>query len=153
MEQKYFPLFISMEQKKVLLFGAGNIAIRRARGLLEFGATLTVIAPEISDGFFELKNQYAEQIKLCRRTYNPGEIKEADIVLSATDDPTVDFSIYNECKEKKIPVNIASDQTLCDFQFPALITQDNLVIGVNSGGSDHHKVRKVSAVIRDILKK
>ncbi len=152
MGKKYFPLFISMEQKHILLVGAGSIALRRARGLLDFGAVLTVIAPEIRDEFRILQRQYGkDNLILMQREFLPGEIEAYDFALSATDSREVDSEVYRECKDKKIPVNIASDQRLCDFQFPALIEYDQIVIGVNSGGSDHKKVRNVSADIREVL--
>lgn len=152
MREKYFPLFISMEQKKILLVGAGGIALRRAGGLLDFGAVLTVVAPKIRDEFHILQQQYGEDnLILVQREFVPGEIEGYDFVLSATDSREADFGVYRECRDKKVPVNIASDQSLCDFQFPALIEYDQVVIGVNSGGRDHKKVRNVSAGIREFL--
>lgn len=154
MGKKYFPLFISMEQKQVLLVGAGNIALRRAKGLLRFGTILTVIAPKIREEFWSLQEQYGENnLILMQREFVPGEIEGYDFVLSATDSEEVDFAVYRECRDKKVPVNIASDQSLCDFQFPALIECDNVVVGVNSGGSDHKKVRSISADIRELLQR
>ncbi len=152
MNKKYFPLFISMEQKRILFVGAGNIALRRAKGLLEFGAVVTVIAPDIHTEFYKLQKQYGEEkLSLICRSFIPGEIGNCDFVLSATDSRKTDRSVYTECREKKIPVNIASDRVLCDFQFPAIIEYDNIVIGVNSGGDDHRKVRDISAKIRGLL--
>lgn len=154
MEKKYFPLFISMEQKHILLVGAGRIALRRARGLLGFGAVLTVAAPKIRDEFRELQEQYGEEnLILIRREFVSGGIDGYDFVLAATDSRETDFAVCRECRAKGVPVNIASDQKLCDFQFPALIESDDVVIGVNSGGSDHKKVRSISADIRELLKK
>ena len=151
MEEKFFPVFISMKNRQIWLIGAGNIALRRAAGLLDFGAVLTVIAPEISAGFYELQRTCGEErLILEKKKFVPGSIPAEGLlfVLSATDDRETDRAVYAECKEKGISVNIASDQTMCDFQFPALIQQENLVIGVNSGGRDHRKVRRISEKIR-----
>lgn len=153
MEKKYFPLFISMEQKHILLVGAGNIALRRAKGLLDFGAVLTVVAPKIREEFRELQQFFGEErLKLIRRDFAQGEIEGYDFVLAATDCEQADFLVYQECKGKKIPVNIASDKKLCDFCFPALIEYEDIVMGVCSGGSNHRKVRRISADIREMLK-
>ena len=48
-KHKYFPLFVSLEEKEILVVGGGTIASRRIRALLPFGGRLTVIAPEVSD--------------------------------------------------------------------------------------------------------
>ena len=74
-----------------------------------------------------------------------------DIVLAATDSPKTDHSIWEECKKHGIRVSVASDQTLCDFRFPALIEKDNIVVGVTSNDSDHRNVREISARIRETL--
>lgn len=155
MGERYFPLFISMEGKRVLLVGAGTIALRRAKGLLEFGAVLVVTAPEIRTEFYRLQSVYGmERLVLKKAVFSPESVAGMDFVLSATDAAEVDTEVYRVCRERRIPVNIASDQKLCDFQFPALIQHENLVIGVNSGGSDHKKVRQVSEKIREwIMKK
>lgn len=148
---RYFPLFIDLTGRKILLFGAGTIAARRLRGLVSFGAQVTVVAPEVSAAIQTIAEQF-EDVRVEQRRYQLGEIAEADFVLSCCDDQETDRLIYQECRSKGIPVNIASDRTLCDFYFPALIEQEELTIGVCSGGEDHTRVRQVSAQLRAVLR-
>ena len=54
MHERKFPLFISLAGREVLLFGGGQVALRRARTLLAFGPDLTVIAPELDPAFLSL---------------------------------------------------------------------------------------------------
>lgn len=145
---RYFPLFVDLTGKQIRLFGAGRIAARRLRGLVEFGAVVTVVAPEIGETVRELAQEYPQQIKLCQRCYQRGEMEDVVLVLSAVSDPEADQQIYEECRQKHIPVNLASDQTRCDFYFPALVQQDDLILGISSSGKDHRKVRRVSAWLR-----
>lgn len=147
----YFPLFVDLQDKPVALYGAGQIASRRLRGLLRFGARVTVTAPEISESVRELAQDYENQVQLNVQRYQPDSISDAVLVLSATNDLETDRQIYAECRAKGIPVNIASDQSLCDFYFPALVEQDGIVAGISSGGADHKRVRQVSAAIREVL--
>ena len=147
----YFPLFVDLQDKPVALYGAGQIAARRLRGLLRFGARVTVTAPEIGGPVRELAREYENQVQLVAQRYQPGGIPDVMLVLSATNDPQTDWQIYEECRAKGIPVNIASDQSLCDFYFPALVEQDGIVAGISSGGADHKRVRQVSAAIRAVL--
>ena len=74
-----------------------------------------------------------------------------ELVLTATGDTQADREVWEECKKHRIWVNVASDQALCDFRFPALIEQEGIVAGVNSCDNDHGKVREVSAKIREAL--
>lgn len=143
----FFPIFINMKEKRCILYGGGNIAVRRAEGLLRFGARVTVISPRFREGMQRLKQRYSPQLCLKEGAYEPG-IPEADFVFSCTDDRETDLCIYRECKSRGIPVNIASDQSLCDFLFPALVEQEELVIGISSGGRDHRKVRQAAKRLR-----
>lgn len=147
----YFPLFVDLQDKPVALYGAGQIAARRLCGLLRFGAQVTVTAPEISEEIRVLAQKYAAQVTLMQARYTAGSIPKVMLALSATNDPDTDRQIYAECRTKGIPVNIASDQSLCDFYFPALVEQDGIVAGISSGGADHKRVRQVSAAIREVL--
>ena len=110
----YFPIFINMEGKQVQVFGGGTIAGRRISVLLEFGARICVTAPEISEDLKELAEREAN-LTLEYRTFRPGELQEADMVLAATDDKNVNDMIYRECRHKGILVNVASDKEKCDF--------------------------------------
>lgn len=149
-KDRYFPMFISITGKQFVVYGGGTIAARRVAGLLRFGAKVRVIAPKLSEELVQLQERYKEQLILCRESYCPG-IPDADYVLSCVDDRAVDEQIWRECREKKIPVNIASDQTKCDFFFPALVEQGDMVIGICSGGADHSAVRRLAQKIREVL--
>lgn len=146
--QTFFPIFINLDQKHCILYGGGNIACRRAEGLLRFGAKVTVYAPRIGAGICRLKEEYPQTLLVEQAPYRPG-ISEADFVFSCTDDAQTDRAVYEECKARGIPVNIASDQQLCDFLFPALAVQEELVVGISSGGKNHKKVRQFSQKLRE----
>lgn len=147
-ESAFFPIFINMKEKRCILYGGGAIAARRAEGLLRFGAMVTVVSPRFGEGMHQLKQMYHQKLFLKEGSYQPG-ISEADFVFSCTDDKEADRRIYQECKERGIPVNIASDQSLCDFLFPALAEQGEIVIGISSGGRDHRKVRQFAKRLRE----
>ena len=82
---------------------------------------------------------------------DPELVKYYDLVLTATDCSEVDRAIWEMCKKYHVWVNVASDQTLCDFRFPGLAETDELVVGITSNSGDHRYVRKVSAQIRELL--
>ena len=151
-EQRYFPFFVDISEYRVLVVGAGVIALRRTSALLRFGTRVTVVAPDIRAEFQALQAQYGQEyVCLQQKKFTPGMTTGYDIVLAATDSPETDHSIWEECKKHGIRVSVASDQTLCDFRFPALIEKDNIVVGVTSNDSDHRNVREISARIRETL--
>lgn len=131
----YFPLFVDLSEKKVLVVGAGRIATRRIHTLVPFCNNLLVVAPEIS---MEIEK---EPVELCKRKFQPEDIDGADMVLAATDDEVVNHEIYQICKEKGIPVNVSSNHKECDFYFPGIVRKGALVAGVTASGTDHKKAK------------
>ena len=147
----YFPIFINMEGKQVQVFGGGFIAARRVSVLLEFGARVSVAAPEISEDLKE-RAERETNLTLEYRPFRPGELQEPDMVLAATNDKTVNDRIFRECRHKGIPVNVASDKEKCDFYFPGIAREGDITVGVTAGGSNHRKAAQVTADIRRLLK-
>jgi siroheme synthase-like protein len=91
------------------------------------------------------------------REYEKGDIAGADMVLAATDDRQLNHSIADECrvlereKGRRILFNTADDKDLCDFYFPSVITRDDIVIGINSGGRSPGKVKQVREKLEEKL--
>ncbi len=150
MERPYFPMFIDISGKKILVVGGGSIALRRVRTLLKFGADIKVIAPELKEELTELETQ--GKITAERRCYGAGDTEGYEIVLAASDRPDVNRAVKNECSERGIPVNTADDNSLCDFYFPSVVMTDDVVIGINSGGTNPGKVKETRREIERIIK-
>lgn len=180
----YFPIFVDLQGKNILIVGAGKIAARRATVLVEFGADVTVVAPdfalvratETTDGWTERnelpdrsnereKNHWecksvsvptlAERGLLVwkRRVFETQDLEQAFLVIAATNDPVVNDEIVRLCRERGIPVNHAGDQNQCDFQFPAIVRKNPVVIGVNAGGKNHGLVKRVAAGLREWMER
>ena len=150
MERPYFPMFIDISGKKILVVGGGSIALRRVRTLLKFGADIKVIAPELKEELTVLETQ--GKITAERRCYGAGDTEGYEIVLAASDPPDVNRAVKNECSERGIPVNTADDKSLCDFYFPSVVMTDDVVIGINSGGTNPGKVKETRREIERIIK-
>ena len=160
----FFPLFVDLSEKKILVVGAGKIAARRIRSLLPFAGTIRVIAPEVSAEISEMADhsKTADRSKMAdafsegtlvieQRTFEPSDLDEADMVLAATDDKELNTQIGTLCREKHIPVNVSHEKELCDFYFPGVVQKDNVVIGVTASGKDHSKAREVTEQIRAMM--
>lgn len=146
----YFPMFVNMENKHIMIFGGGEVAARRAGVLLEFGADVRIAAPDISEELAELADKNGN-LNLEYRKYQMGEIEALDIVIAATDDEAVNTAIFRECRHKGITVNVASDRQKCDFCFPGIVREGELTVGVAADGKDHRRVAKVTERIRKLL--
>lgn len=140
-EKKFFPLFVDLTEKKAVVVGAGKIATRRVKTLLSFVGALTVIAPGAQQEIIRLAQEGRLEYK--QKKYERADLSEADLVIAATDDDKVNEDIFQVCKKLGIPVNVASNQQKCDFQFPGIIEYEGVVLGFNGAGKDHRKVKEV----------
>ena len=145
MDRRKFPLFIDLHGRRVVVCGGGQIAARRVRTLSLFGPEITVIAPEILPEIRALPG-----VRCVEARCDPDSLPAADFVLAATGDPAVNAAVAAACRARGVPVNNASDQSQCDFQFPAVAVRGDLVAGVNAGGTDHSLVRRAAAAIRKL---
>ena len=141
MERPYFPMFIDMTDKSVLVAGGGRIALRRVRTMLRFGVQVRVAAPELCPELAEMER--SGQICAVHRAYETGDLEGVSFVLAATDSREVNRQIREECRTEGIPVNVSDDRDLCDFYFPALVLTDDVVIGIGSGGESPGRVKEV----------
>lgn len=148
--KKYFPLFVDLEHKPVVVVGGGRVATRRVKTLLNFTRDIHVVAPEMTHELLELgKAGYIKtSLRPCKRT----DLRDAYMVLAATNDGKVDDDVYRICKEEGIYVNIAGDKEKCDFHFPGIVTFEEMTIGINASGVDHAKARRVREEIEKTLK-
>lgn len=145
----YFPIFLNIKDRQVTVFGGGNIATRRTKILLEFGAKVQVIAPEISEELEELSTN--PNLTLEYRNYRPSELQEADFVLAATDDEDVNSAIFRECRHKNILVNVSSNQEKCDFFFPGIVQEGDITVGITANGKNHKKAAETTRKIKELL--
>lgn len=150
----YFPMFIDIEGKHILVVGAGKIALRRVQTLLQFRARIKVIAKEIpkeqKEAFHLLVSE--GKIVLEEKAFEESDLTEAlFLVLAATNVKKLNHEICMLCRKRKILANTATDRTDCDFYFPAVAVQEELVVGITGDGSDHRKVAETAVRIRKVL--
>ena len=141
MERPYFPMFIDLTDRKIFVAGGGRIARRRIEALVKFGADIHVAAPRVCPEIALLAGE--GKIKTVLREYRSSDLDGMEFAIAATDDREVNRAVYEECRKRGIPVNVAADKTLCDFYFPALVLTDDVVIGIGSGGESPGRVKEV----------
>lgn len=156
MKKAYFPMFVDISMYKIIVVGGGSIATRRVKTLVQFADTITVIAPKISDELRELET--TGEIHCVSRAYEESDIEDADMVLAATNDRELNRYIAKRCREseaewgKKILLSVADDRALCDFYFPAVLQKNDITIGINSGGTDPGRVKKIRRELEGLMK-
>ncbi len=120
-----YPVFIDLEDKRIVIIGGGKVAAAKAERLRAFTSNILVIAKET-------EIDYAEVI---RRSYTKEDILRGDIIIAATGDPEMDNGIAEEAKKLGKAVNVASDPDKGTFYMPAVIRRGDVVIGVSTDGT------------------
>lgn len=147
----FFPVFVDLTKKNILVVGAGRIASRRIFVLHEFAGCMTVVAPSVCDKIEDLANEKPDCLHIVRRVFEDSDLDGMDMVLAATDDALQNRRIAALCKDRGIFVNVASAQELCDFQFPSVVSAGELVVGINASGKDHRLVKETRKKVEECL--
>ncbi len=129
----YFPAFIKLDNKKVLLVGGGNIALEKLEKLLDFTKDISLISLDYSEQILELIKK--ENLLFEQRAYRVGDIKESAIVIVAVDDLGLQKEIFDESKEYKCLCNSVDSVEYCDFIFPSYVKKEELTVAVSTSGS------------------
>jgi uroporphyrin-III C-methyltransferase len=129
----YYPAFLDLRHKRVVVVGAGVIATGKVRGLLPCGPEpLVVVAPEASK--FVEQAARAQRLVWVRRPYQDGDLADADVCFAATDDRMLNARVAEEARRRRIPVLAVDDVPNCDFIAPSIVTRGDLIVATSTGG-------------------
>ena len=137
----YFPIYLDMSRRRCLVIGGGAVAERKIAALLETGAEVTVLAPDVTDAVAGLSKQNA--IRFTARCYEDGDLDGFELAFVATDDPQVNAAVYREGRSRGVWVNSADDPARCDFILPSVLRRGDLTVAVSTGGTSPALARTV----------
>lgn len=137
----YFPIFVEMKRRRCLVIGGGAVAERKIAGLLEAGAAVVVISPDVSEIIARWSKE--KLINFVARRYQPGDLAGHDLAFIATNDAGVNATAYNEGRERGVWVNTADDLAHCDFILPSVLRRGDLTVAVSSGGGSPALARTI----------
>jgi siroheme synthase-like protein len=127
----YYPVSLDVSGRRCLVVGGGTVAARKAGGLLECGARLTVIAPSTGDTMESLVPKFEA---LHRRPYREGDVSSFRLVITATGVDAVDAAVHAEAEASGIWVNSADDRVHSTFILPAVHRDGAVTVAVSTGG-------------------
>lgn len=143
----YFPMFIELKDRPVLIVGGGRVALRKLQKLLPYGGSLTVVAPSILPEIEALPHA-----RLRRRAFRAADLcPRPAMVIAATDDEAVNREVAMLCQKRDIPVNVADEPSQCSFFFPALVQQGEFSAGISTGGASPTAAAFFKEELRELL--
>jgi len=132
---------LQIEGRRCLVIGGGKVAERKVRGLLDSGAEVAVISPELTEGLASL--QAAGSIVWVPRGYQPDDVAGFFLVMAATDDPQVQDRIQDDAERHGILLNVADVPEKCTFILPALVRRGALSLAISTSGKSPALAKKL----------
>jgi precorrin-2 dehydrogenase/sirohydrochlorin ferrochelatase len=137
----YYPIFLELNERRCLVIGGGLVAERKVAALVQAGARVTVISPELTANLVDWSQQAS--IHAIGRPYRRGDLAGYEIVFVATDDPQVNAAVYEEGKSRGVWCNAADDPAHCDFILPSVLRRGALTVAVSTGAASPALARLV----------
>ncbi|MBU0484248.1 MAG: bifunctional precorrin-2 dehydrogenase/sirohydrochlorin ferrochelatase [Proteobacteria bacterium] len=138
---EYFPVNLKISGRHCVVIGGGRVAERKAKALLSCGGLITVISPELTSELAALHR--AGSLRWIDRHYRSGDLRQAFLVIAATDDPEAQRIIAAEADEYNILLNVADVPKWCNFILPATVSRGDLTVSVSTGGKSPALARKL----------
>lgn len=147
-----FPVFLKLEHLNVLLVGAGNVGLEKLSAILSNSPStaVRVVATEISDAIRDIAATH-EQVQLFERPYESTDVDNADVVITAINDPVVSEMIRNDAKRQGKLVNAADKPELCDFYLSSVVKKGNLKIAISTNGKSPTIAKRLKEVLTDVM--
>jgi siroheme synthase-like protein len=140
----WYPIFLDLRDKPVLVVGAGKVGLRKIRGLLEAGARVTVVSPE--------SEAHGLPVEWKRRRFRKSDLKGQALVFAATDDRKVNAAVGAEARRLGIPANIADAPGECDFIVPSRARSGDLQVAVSTSGRNPRRAVELRRKIEELLR-
>jgi len=145
----YYPIFLDIENRSVVIIGGGNVCARKAETMMNYGAKVTVVAPEFHPDI----EKYAADgmLEIRRKTYDESDLDGASVIIASTDDEAVNTQIATDARRRRIPVNVVDVTHLCEFIVPAIIEKGSVQLAVSTGGKSPALARTLKEDLQKLV--
>lgn len=143
---KYYPIFLDMKDRKVLVVGGGFVALQKIKTLLDSGAIIKVVTKElIAEKIKELP------VSLEIREYNENDMIGVSVVIAATNSHEVNTEIFEHAKKYNVLLNAVDDKENCDFILGAIANKGNITVTVSTAGKSPIVAKKIRDKVNEML--
>ncbi|MEM8729691.1 MAG: siroheme synthase CysG [Pseudomonadota bacterium] len=146
---KTFPMFLRMENRRVVIVGGGEQAAQKCRLMLKTEAQIVVAWPELDP---ELEGLAATgRITWHRGSITQGTFDTAALVFIATGCPGSAGALHALAEAAKVPVNVVDQPELCSAITPSLVDRDPVVVAIGTEGNAPVLARQIKTSVEQML--
>lgn len=142
----YLPIFLDVKGKHCLVVGGGDVSFRKSSLLVQAGALVTIVSPEIAPDFSSLAG-----ITHIADRYNASYLAGHTLVIAATDEQQTNELVSKEAKQQNIPVNVVDCPALCSFIVPSILDRSPIVVAFSSGGASPVLIRMLRGKLEAMI--
>ena len=142
---RYFPIFVDLDGRDVLIVGGGEKALQKLRLLTKTTARIRVVAEDIAPDIARLERE--PPLVLERRVFAEADVVGAAMVFAASDDPQADAKVSAAAKAHGVPVNVVDAPRDSTFIMPAIVDRDPVVVAIGTGGAAPILAREIKAKV------
>jgi siroheme synthase-like protein len=146
---RYYPIYLDLRGRDVLVVGGGAVAEGKALQLLEAGARVTVVSPQLTEALRAAADR--GEITHLDGSFAEGDLNGAFLAIGATDDRKVNEKVAMAAGERGLLCNVVDQPDLCNFITPALVTRGGLQISVSTGGGSPTLTQRVKREVAALI--
>ena len=146
---RYFPLFLDLHDRPVLVVGGGAVAERKIDLLVSSGARVTVVAPRLNAGLTQRAAR--GELRFRAGSFEAADLADQRLVIAATDDPGVNREVAAAADARGLFANVVDDAELSSAIVPAIVDRSPLMIAISSGGAAPMLARRVREQLESLL--
>ena len=137
----FYPLFVDLEGKTVLVVGGGEVAERKIGSLLACGAEIRIVSNSLTDKIKQLVEE--KSVGYLGGEFNASHLDGAFLAVAATDDAALNSRVSGSARERGILVNAVDQPADCDFIVPSVVKRGDLIIAISTSGKSPATAKKI----------
>ncbi len=137
----YYPVYLDLRGKEILVVGGGRVAERKIEALLDCGAEIKIVSDKITDKLNKIVDVYG--LRHIRGEFKEKHLEGVFMVISATDDRKLNHKISKIANKKGLLINAVDQPDDCNFIVPSIIKKGDLQIAISTSGKSPALARKL----------
>ena len=142
----YYPVMLDLSGQRCLVVGGGEVAVRKVKGLVEAGASVTVVAPMIDGRLRQMGG-----LEVRERTFRTTDLHGMTLAIVATDDAVLNRTVARDARDLGVLVNVVDCPAMCTFILPATLRRGPVQVSVSTGGTSPSLARKLRDMLQESI--